>query len=152
MSKFICYICCAFGIIILFCLELKYSRNLEGSNRDKTFIINSKKLKENPFKEIYRYIDDTCFYNNIWRISLLAALIFIFMILPFINKNLTYLPYLIIVLFAVIYHSLQWKLTHTYHFIFKSVKHTLQHLENNTADTYKPLTHYNFMIDEDSHL
>jgi hypothetical protein len=105
-------------------LELRYSDNLEKGNHD-TLRINTERFKENPHRELYRYLHDTRYYNNIWRISALCAII----ICLFITLEVPVFPLLFIVVFTVIYHCWGWKLHHTYNFIFKSVQEACLHLE-----------------------
>lgn len=133
---------CIVGISFLFALDCKYGLKLEGKYDDKTLRIDPIKLKDNCFREIYRYIDDTCYYNNIWRISGLSSLVITLFMLPFIkDDNVKYMPYIIICLFCIIYHTWKWKLTHSYHFVFKSVKDVTKHLENNPTKLYKQISH-----------
>ena len=131
------------GILFLFNLDVKFGLKLEGKDNDKILRVNPVKLKENCFREMYRYVDDTCYYNNIWRISLLSSLILGLLILPFIpSDKVKYYPYIILCFGCAIYHPLNWKLTHSYNFVFKSIKHMCKHLETDSDKMYKPLTHY----------
>ena len=133
---------CIIGISVLFTLDGNFGLKLEGKNNDKILRIDPVKLKDNCFREIYRYIDDTCYYNNIWRISALSSLVITLFILPFVkDDNVKYMPYMIICLLCIIYQSLNWKLTHSYFFVFKSVKDACKHLENNRTTLYKPVYH-----------
>ena len=142
-TKFLYAVASIILIVTLFNLDLKFGLKLEGKDCDKILRINPVKLKENCFREIYRYVDDTCFYNNIWRVSLLSALLIGLLILPFIPYDkVKYYPYIIICFGCVIYHPLNWKLTHSYQFIFKSIKHVSKHLEDKSDEIYKPLSHY----------
>ena len=142
-NKFLYSIASIIIIIELFRLDGKFGLKLEGKDNDRILRINPVKLKENCFREIYRYVDDTFYYNNIWRVSLLSALLIGLLILPFMTYDtVKYYPYIIICFGCVIYHPLKWKLTHSYNFVFKSIKHVSKHLEYNTGENYKPLTHY----------
>jgi len=142
-TKFLYSVASLILIVHLFKLDAKFGLKLEGKDNDKILRINPVKLKENCFREIYRYVDDTCYYNNIWRISLLSALLIGLLILPFVSYDkVKYYPYIIICFGCVIYHPLNWKLTHSYNFVFKSIKHASKHLEDKEDDLYKPLTHY----------
>lgn len=140
--KVIYTVLCCVGISLLFTLDGKYGLKLEGKGDNKVLRINPEKLKENCHRELYRYVDDTCYYNNIWRISLLSALIITLFMLPFIdNDKVKYMPYIITCLVAVIYHAWKWKLTHSYYFVFKTVKDVCSHLERNPTKLYKPISH-----------
>ena len=142
-TKFLYSVASIISIIQLFRLDANFGLKLEGKDNNKILRINPVKLKENCFREIYRYVDDTCYYNNILRVSLLTALLIGLLILPFITYDkVKYYPYIIICFGCVIYHTLQWKLTHSYNFVFKSIKHASKHLEDNTGENYKPLSHY----------
>ena len=61
-------------IIMLFVLDLNYCLKLERGAHNVLTIDNTV-LIDQPYKEMYRYVDDTEYYNNIWRISLLCALV-----------------------------------------------------------------------------
>ena len=141
-EKIVYSVFCIIGICVLFTLDGNFGLKLEGKYDDKTLRINPLKLKDNCFRELYRYIDDTCYYNNIWRISALSSLVITLFMLPFIkNDNVKYMPYIIILLLCIIYHSWNWKLTHSYFFVFKSVKDACIHLENDSSQFYKPISH-----------
>lgn len=105
-------------------LELRYSDNLEKGNHD-TLRINTERFQENPHRELYRYLQDTYYYNNTWRISAVCAVV----ICLFSTLQVPVFPVLFIVVFAVVYHCWGWKLHHTYDFIFKSAQEACLHLE-----------------------
>jgi len=108
-------------------LELRYSDNLEKGQHE-ALRINTERFQANPHRELQRYLRDTHYYNNTWRISAVCAIILCLFITLQSNHD-TAFPVLILVVFAVVYHVWNWKLHHTYNFIFKSVEQACLHLE-----------------------
>jgi hypothetical protein len=69
--------------------------------------------------------------RNTWRICLLISLIISLFIVKFIpDTYIGYMPYVITVLFCVIYHSLKWKIHHSYDFIFKTARDACKQRES----------------------
>lgn len=107
----------------LFKLELRYSDNLEKGNHD-VLRINTERFQKNPHLELRRYLHDTIYYNNVWRISAGCAII----ICIFATLQIPAFPMLFLVVFGVVYHFWGWKLHHTYNFVLKSVEEACIHL------------------------
>ena len=138
ISKTIVSIIIFIFIIILFKLDLKYSLRIEKGS-DTNLRINTEKFIKNYSVELCRYIEDTNYYNNTWRISMSGSLIISLFILPCIqNEYIKYLPHIIIGLFCIIYHTWKWKLHHSHDFIFKSLIHALKHTKDKT---FKSIVH-----------
>jgi hypothetical protein len=123
-------------------LDGVFGLKIEGKKDDKSVCINQKKFEEDSHKEISRYVSDFSYYNNVWRISLLSTLIISLFIVKFVpEKNITYMIYIIVVIFCVIYHSWAWKIHHSYDFILKSVSHACDQRTENKIAKYEPLVH-----------
>ena len=127
---------------ITFMLDLSYSQKLEKEENHPILRINSDRFAQNPHKELARYIEETLYYNNTWRISMTAASI-ICLILVFAVKDIevSVIPVLFVVIFAVVYHVWQWKFHHSYNFIFKSVKLACRHLADKDPAKFKQVVH-----------
>lgn len=126
-------------VILLFKLELRFALRVE-SGEDSIVSINKEKFKNDSNREMSRYIEDTIYYNNLWRISMIISVIISLFSLPFLSENITkYSPYITIFLFSIIYHSLHWKIHHSYNFILKTIMHCLNTLKN--KEKYNVLKH-----------
>lgn len=131
LSKMVYIIFYAGLAFCLLRLELRYSDNLEKGDHD-ILRINSDRFKRDPHGELYRYLRDTKYYNNTWRTSAICAII----ICIFISVEIHTFPLLFIVVFCIIYHAWNWKLHHTYDFIFKSVESACLHLNMKKDDLF----------------
>lgn len=130
------------GIIVLFTLDLKFGLKIEGKSLDKRLCIDADLFNQDSHKEIGRYTENCVYYNNTWRICLLTSLVLSLFIVNFIpDKYIGYMPYVITVSFCVIYHSLKWKIHHSYDFIFKTVRDACKQRENNQKEPYQHHVH-----------
>lgn len=129
-------------IYVTFSMDLSFSQKIEKEETHPTLRINTKAFKENPHQELARYIEETLYYNNTWRISMTAAAtICLFLVFAVKDIEVPVIPFLFFVFFAVVYHVWQWKFHHSYNFIFKSVRHACLHLANNSDKPFKQVLH-----------
>ena len=112
-------------IIIMFKLELRFSNKIEKGDHP-VLRIQTDKFKKNPPKELERYLEDTRYYNNTWRISALCASVLCLLLT--IRELIPVFPFLFIITFTVIYQCWNWKLHHTYNFVFKSAQTALRQM------------------------
>lgn len=140
--KKITFVICLVLIILLFLLDLKFALKIE-KGENKILRVNNKKFKKNPWKELYRYVNDVTYYNNIWRISFVCSLVICILFIPILDiKYIKYIPYISLILFCIIYMCWNWKIHHSYDFIFKTVKHISNYMEvNKTGNKYKQIIH-----------
>jgi hypothetical protein len=124
--KNICTIFLIIVFLILMFLELKYTYNVEKSGDNKFVRLNTDNFSHNPHKEIKRYITDVCYFNNVWRISMAASCLIVLLFLPII-EGIT-IMWLFLITFCIIYHIWQWKIHHSYDFIFRTVIDCCDHI------------------------
>lgn len=141
-KKIAYFILCIAGIIILFTLDCLFGIKIEGKSSDKKLCIDADRFNQDSHKEIGRYTENCVYYNNTWRICLLISLILSLFIVKFIpDTYIGYMPYVIIVLFCVIYHCLKWKIHHSYDFIFKTIRDACKQREHNQTEPYQHHIH-----------
>lgn len=135
-----------FLILLLFyviSLDLNFAQKIEKEKNHNILRINSQRLKDNPYKELRRYVSDTVYYNNSWRMSMAAASIITLLVMSISSENtlIPLFPHFFIILFCIIYHVYSWKIHHSYFFIFKSLEDVLRHLNDNPNEKYEQICH-----------
>lgn len=118
-------------ILVSFKLELNAIHGLEkGTSKNKYIRINSSQFTQNPFREITRYIEDSLYYGNIWRVALFCASVITIIMLLLTSTNVWIIfPLVWLVLFCIIYQVWLFKYHHYYEFIYKSIGDTMKHLD-----------------------
>lgn len=129
-------------IIFLFLLELRYTLYVEKGPHN-ILRINVQKFYKNPYNELNRYISDVLYYHTIWRIIVIITLLIIIFINFYFNITCGFLNFFIlfIIIFTIIYQCLNWKIHHTYDFIFKSIQKAIYYINKKKYHKFKQDIH-----------
>jgi len=124
--------------VYLFKLDLGYALRLEKN--DKIVRIQKDKFEQNPHKELSRYINESTHYNNIWRICMACSAAVTLLLISVIKEaTIQLFPYMFLVIYAIMYSCINWKMTHSTNFILRAVDHACKHLQKGKNKPYHPL-------------